>query len=157
MVAHVLRLTMVGGVSAGVACGSAASPPPHTPRGAARDLLLYHHGLAELAAREIALLGDSGNPYRSFHRLQASRRWHEVGAKAVVKRSTDLARPLMREFAACVCILLARAQNTNAIFLSLVRIGRGRWKLPFQHSDRVLEMRNTDFIFVQNNQLLSII
>lgn len=49
MVAHVLRAAGVGGCVAGVARGTPTPPPPHPPRGAARDLLLHHHGVAQLA------------------------------------------------------------------------------------------------------------
>lgn len=56
MVAHVFRLARMGRVAAGMARGASAPPPPHPPRGAARDLLLYHHWLAQLASGETTLL-----------------------------------------------------------------------------------------------------
>lgn len=52
MVPHVLGPPQVGHVPAGLAHHAAASPPPHPPCGTARDVLLHHNGLAELAARE---------------------------------------------------------------------------------------------------------
>lgn len=59
MVAHVFWVARVGGVAAGVAHSAAAPPPPHPSRRAARDLLLYNHWLAQLAAGDTALLVHS--------------------------------------------------------------------------------------------------
>lgn len=69
MVAHVLRPAAVGGVAAGVARRAPAPPPPHPPRRAARDLLLYHYRLAQLAPRKTSILVDIRNYYRSVNWL----------------------------------------------------------------------------------------
>lgn len=56
MVPYILWFASVGGVVTRMAHSVAASSPPHPPRSAARDLLLYHHWLAELASGITSLL-----------------------------------------------------------------------------------------------------
>lgn len=64
MVTYLLWITFLGGLVARVAHSAAATPPSYTPRSAARDLLLYNHWLAQLAARETKILVHIRGPYR---------------------------------------------------------------------------------------------
>jgi hypothetical protein len=79
VVAHILWAARLGGVAAGAPRDPAAAPPPNPSRGAARDLLLHHHRLAQLAAGKVGLLANAGAYHRVHHRSQAARRRPQVG------------------------------------------------------------------------------
>lgn len=81
MVAHLLRTAGLGGVPAGAPRDPAQETPPHPPRGTARDLLLHHDRLAELAVGEAALLVGVGGDHTGAHRSEAQGRRLEVGQK----------------------------------------------------------------------------
>lgn len=92
MVSHIFRFTGMGGIPPRVAHSAPAPTSPHPPRGAARDLLLHHHRLAELSPGDIALLVHPRDHHRSFNRLQAPRRRHEMGTKAFLEHTRVVRR-----------------------------------------------------------------
>lgn len=87
MVSYIFRLAGMGGVSPRVAHSATTPPSPYPPRSAARDLLLYYNRLAQLAPGEIILLVHFREHHRSFNRMQASRRRHEMGPKAFLEHT----------------------------------------------------------------------
>jgi|GEM_PF-4753292 len=56
VVSHVFRLTRLGGFSSGFPCDSSSPAPSPPPRRSPRNLLLYYHGLAQLALGKTTLL-----------------------------------------------------------------------------------------------------
>lgn len=64
MVTYIFWITSLGGMVARVAHSAASTPPSHTPRRSARDLLLYNYWLAQLATRETQILVHIRDPYR---------------------------------------------------------------------------------------------
>lgn len=85
MVSYLLRTAPVRRLAARAPDNPAQTASPSPPRGAARDVLLHHHRLAQLAPGEAALLVHPRVPDRERDGLQASRRRHEVGPEAVLR------------------------------------------------------------------------
>ncbi|XP_070657971.1 plasmanylethanolamine desaturase 1 isoform X3 [Bos indicus] len=74
VVAHVLRAATLGRLPAGLARHPAPQTPSHPPRFPPRDLLLHHHGLAQLPSGEDGLLATPGGHYPGPDRREASGR-----------------------------------------------------------------------------------
>lgn len=69
MVTHLLWITHVGSVAARMAHSASTSPPSYTSCCAARDLLLYHYWLAELATGKVTFLVHFRDHNRNLHRV----------------------------------------------------------------------------------------
>lgn len=85
MVTHLFWVACMGGDAAGVAHSAPAPTSPYTPRSAARDLLLYHHRLVELALGKVTFLVHTRDHHRSLNRLQAPSWWYEMGSKTFIE------------------------------------------------------------------------
>lgn len=72
MVSYVFWLAAVGGMASRAPRDPAASPPQIPPCGATRNLLLYHHRMAELAFGDAAFLAFPGGNHHINHRLPTS-------------------------------------------------------------------------------------
>lgn len=83
VVAHVLWAAPVGDAAPGVARGAPPAAPQDPPRGSPRDLLLHHHGLAQLPAGEAAFLARPGGCDLGPHGLPAPLGRPAVGAQEV--------------------------------------------------------------------------
>lgn len=84
MVSYIFWFADMGSVFARVACGITTPPPSHPPRGAARDLLLYHHRVVELAFGETTLLVYTWGYYWSADWMQAQSWWLEMGSETIL-------------------------------------------------------------------------
>ena len=81
MVAYVFRSATLHNHTARHACHSAANPSSHSPRDAARHLLLHHNRLAELSAGEDQVLANARGHGLRVHRVQAANGRHEMGVE----------------------------------------------------------------------------
>lgn len=84
MVSHLLRFTGLGGIPPGTPRDPAQAPSPNPPRGAARDVLLHHHRLAELAHGEVAFLERLRVPHRGGDRVQTQGGRSQVGGETEI-------------------------------------------------------------------------